>query len=97
MKQMGSLGESSIRELENKSLNGMDSVARRINSVPTIDSELGQGKMSNNVLRSIKIVLFSNKLNLLMPFGPLAILVHILTGSKVSLSPLSPFHHHSLI
>ncbi|KAH8518324.1 hypothetical protein H0E87_000253 [Populus deltoides] len=32
------------------------------------------------VYKSIKTVIFSNKLNVLIPFGPLAILVHILTG-----------------
>ncbi|XP_010552333.1 PREDICTED: vacuolar cation/proton exchanger 5 isoform X2 [Tarenaya hassleriana] len=36
----------------------------------------------NSVLESIKIVIFSNKLNLLLPFGPIAILVHHLTGNK---------------
>ncbi|KAL5548839.1 hypothetical protein UlMin_004070 [Ulmus minor] len=36
--------------------------------------------LSAAIYRSIKIVVFSNKLNLLMPFGPLAILVHHLTG-----------------
>ncbi|KAJ6950978.1 vacuolar cation/proton exchanger 2 isoform X2 [Populus alba x Populus x berolinensis] len=34
----------------------------------------------NVVYKSIKTVIFSNKLNVLIPFGPLAILVHILTG-----------------
>ena len=37
----------------------------------------------NSVLRSIKIVIFSNKLNMLLPFGPLAILVHYMIDSKV--------------
>ncbi|KAL3008318.1 hypothetical protein AAZX31_07G025300 [Glycine max] len=32
------------------------------------------------IYRSIQVVVFSNKLNLLMPFGPLAILVQKLTG-----------------
>ncbi|KAH0880956.1 hypothetical protein HID58_068350 [Brassica napus] len=36
----------------------------------------------NSVLRSIKIVIFSNKLNMLLPFGPLAILVHYMIDSK---------------
>ncbi|KAJ6313792.1 hypothetical protein OIU78_017436, partial [Salix suchowensis] len=41
----------------------------------------GASKMWRNVVyKSIKIVIFSNKLNLLIPFGPLAIVVHILTG-----------------
>ncbi|XP_020216289.1 vacuolar cation/proton exchanger 5 [Cajanus cajan] len=33
-----------------------------------------------NICRSIQVVVFSNKLNLLMPFGPLAILVQKFTG-----------------
>lgn len=46
----------------------------------------GVSKMWRNVVyKSIKIVIFSNKLNLLIPFGPLAIVVHILTGHNVSL------------
>ncbi|KAJ0242411.1 Vacuolar cation/proton exchanger 2 [Hirschfeldia incana] len=36
----------------------------------------------NTVLKSIKIVILSNKLNLLLPFGPLAILVHYMLDSK---------------
>ncbi|KAJ0263952.1 Vacuolar cation/proton exchanger 2 [Hirschfeldia incana] len=36
----------------------------------------------NSVLRSIKIVILSNKLNMLLPFGPLAILVHYMIDSK---------------
>lgn len=41
-----------------------------------------------SVYRSIKTVVFSNKLNLLMPFGPLAIMVHNFTGHKVSFTCL---------
>ncbi|KAG5027446.1 hypothetical protein JHK86_023360 [Glycine max] len=36
--------------------------------------------MAGMIYRSIRVVLLSSKLNLLMPFGPLAILVQILTG-----------------
>ncbi|VVB00167.1 unnamed protein product [Arabis nemorensis] len=36
----------------------------------------------NSVLQSFKIVILSNKLNLLLPFGPLAILLHYLTDNK---------------
>ncbi|CAN8259511.1 unnamed protein product [Cochlearia groenlandica] len=36
----------------------------------------------NSVLESFKIVILSNKLNLLLPFGPLAILVHYMIDSK---------------
>lgn len=34
--------------------------------------------------KSVKIVIFSNKLNFLLPFGPLAILVDKLSGHNVS-------------
>uniref|UniRef100_A0A0D3BNB4 Vacuolar cation/proton exchanger n=1 Tax=Brassica oleracea var. oleracea TaxID=109376 RepID=A0A0D3BNB4_BRAOL len=36
----------------------------------------------NSVIQSFKIVILSNKLSLLLPFGPLAILVHYLTDNK---------------
>ncbi|CAL9219025.1 unnamed protein product, partial [Arabidopsis halleri] len=36
----------------------------------------------NSVVQSFKIVILSNKLNLLLPFGPLAILVHYMTDNK---------------
>lgn len=41
---------------------------------------------NNTLLHSFKIVILSNKLNLLLPFGPLAILLHYLTynNNKVS-------------
>lgn len=47
----------------------------------------------NSVLRSIKIVIFSNKLNMLLPFGPLAILVHYMIDSKVSVLILVVLFH----
>ncbi|KAK9941111.1 hypothetical protein M0R45_017738 [Rubus argutus] len=40
----------------------------------------GDKMWRNVVYRSIRTVVFSNKLNMLMPFGPLAIFVHIFTG-----------------
>lgn len=40
----------------------------------------------NIIYRSIRVVVFSNRLNLLMPFGPVAILVEKLTGHHVSCS-----------
>lgn len=46
--------------------------------------------MWNNILRQMHIVLFSKKLNLLIPCGPLAMLVDTLTDHHVSckLSPV---------
>ncbi|XP_039058543.1 vacuolar cation/proton exchanger 2-like isoform X2 [Hibiscus syriacus] len=44
---------------------------------------VGGNKMTRNgVYKSIKTVVFSNKLNLLLPFGPLAIMVHKMSASK---------------
>ncbi|XP_039059777.1 vacuolar cation/proton exchanger 2-like [Hibiscus syriacus] len=44
---------------------------------------VGGYKMTRNgVYKSIKTVVFSNKLNLLMPFGPLAIMVHKMSYSN---------------
>ncbi|KAK0602826.1 hypothetical protein LWI29_037341 [Acer saccharum] len=40
----------------------------------------GNKMIPNSVYRSIKTVVFSNKLNLLMPFGPIAIMAHNFTG-----------------
>ena len=39
--------------------------------------------LGGNIYRSIRVVVFSNRLNFLMPFGPVAIVVHKLSG-----------HHH---
>lgn len=39
-------------------------------------------------LRSIYIVLIKAKINILLPFGPLAILLHYLTGKHVSVTVL---------
>nr|VDC81748.1 unnamed protein product [Brassica rapa] len=81
----------SVNELEHKSL------FRREEDVSTqakAASLMEQGSLSpsfhehatkspkNSVVKSIKIVILSNKLNLLLPFGPLAILVHYMVDSK---------------
>lgn len=57
-------------------------------------SQASGNKVLKDILcRSIKTVVFSNKLNLLIPFGPLAILINNLTGSLVrSRSPPSLFN-----
>ncbi|KAK2640052.1 hypothetical protein Ddye_027847 [Dipteronia dyeriana] len=41
----------------------------------------GNKMIPNSVYKSIKTVVFSNKLNLLMPFGPIAIMAHNFTGN----------------
>lgn len=81
-----------VNEAEHKSLfrREIDSPQRKAASL------MEQGSLSasfrermsktpkNTVLQSFKIVILSNKLNLLLPFGPLAILLHYLTDNKVS-------------
>ncbi|KAK9289617.1 hypothetical protein L1049_007774 [Liquidambar formosana] len=87
--EMGSLEQRSVLEFEDESLVSPVSVAakahsnnaalRRSISAARLD-DFGTKFTSNSVLDSIKIVVFSTKINLLMPFGPLAILVHKLSG-----------------
>ena len=47
-------------------------------------THMAADRLAGMIYRSIQVVVFSNKLNLLMPFGPLAILVQKLTGHLVS-------------
>lgn len=44
-------------------------------------------------VRSIYIVLLKAKINILLPFGPLAILLHYVTGKHVCIPPI---YHHSV-
>ncbi|KAJ4823376.1 Vacuolar cation/proton exchanger 2 [Turnera subulata] len=86
---MGSLAEnSSEREFEDQSLFSPESGTRKMQpshiseygSISGSFQPVGSERWRNAVYKSIKIVVFSNKLNLLMLFGPLAILVHLLSG-----------------
>lgn len=52
---------------------------RSSSSIGSVE-DFGSNYKGNSVLNSIKIVIFSTKLNLLIPFGPLAILVNKLSG-----------------
>ena len=91
----------SVNELEHKSLFRKEEDATQAKAASLME----QGSLSlnfpehatkspkNSVLRSIKIVIFSNKLNMLLPFGPLAILVHYMIDSKVSVLILVVLFH----
>lgn len=90
---MGSLGDKTILEFEDESLVSPVSLNRKNFSIEGSlhSSSLAGGSqkfcysiMKNRVFGSIKIVVFSAKINLLMPFGPLAILVSSLSGHHVS-------------
>lgn len=82
-----------MNEFDNESLYSPETEAQKTHSIQAVEqgsSSSGWSQdhtkklMGNVVYRSIKTVVFSNKLNLLMPFGPLAILVYKLTGHRVS-------------
>ncbi|EOY11878.1 Cation exchanger 2 isoform 2 [Theobroma cacao] len=86
--EMGSLDHSSMDDLDDECLYNPEMDARKAHSTDSIEqvslsSSLpvgGRKTIRNGVYKSIKTVVFSNKLNLLMPFGPLAILVHKTTA-----------------
>lgn len=88
--EMGSLDDRSMHEFEDESLFTPEAESQKIHTVHGLRNGSVSGDfpsngnkiLQNSVCRSIKTVVFSNKLNLLMPFGPLAIMVHNLTGHK---------------
>lgn len=90
--QMGSLEERAVLEFEDESLFSPDSASRKTHSregplvlAPSPASETSGTKcMSNSIFNSIKVVVFSTKINLLVPFGPAAILVDKFTDNHVS-------------
>lgn len=80
-------------EYEDQSLVSPQSLGRKKHSYDeAAHRSLGSGGsdhcspllMRNSVAESIKIVVFSAKINLLMPFGPLAIVVDKFSGHHVS-------------
>ncbi|XVF70967.1 hypothetical protein PTKIN_Ptkin11bG0204700 [Pterospermum kingtungense] len=85
---MGSLDDHSMHDLNDECLYSPEMEAQKMQS--TVSNEqvslsrslpIGGSKIiRNGVYKSIKTVVFSNKLNLLMPFGPLAILVNKMTA-----------------
>jgi Ca2+:H+ antiporter len=91
---MGALEGRSVFELEDENLisprridvktSPRDAAPRRTFHDPGLE-ELGRKFILSRALKSIKIVLLSDKLNLLVPCGPLAILVENYTSHHVSL------------
>lgn len=86
--QMGSLDGKSEHEFEDESLSSPMTLARKANGFDTSHrgSSLGGSQpltlkfMRSMMFTSIKTVVFSSKLNLLMIFGPIAVIVHNQTG-----------------
>jgi len=81
-----------VNDVEHKSLFRRDTDSPQIKAASLMEQgslsasfrERASKTPNNSVLQSFKIVILSNKLNLLLPFGPLAILLHYLTDNKVS-------------
>lgn len=88
-KQMGSVNElehkSLFRREEDDSTQAKAASLMEQGSLSPSFHEHATKSPKNSVIKSIKIVILSNKLNLLLPFGPLAILVHYMVDSKVKL------------
>ncbi|XP_058110458.1 vacuolar cation/proton exchanger 5-like isoform X2 [Magnolia sinica] len=86
--EMGTLDGRSENEFEDESLVSPVSLARKMHgfhisqhiSFPDSSQVWSIEYMRTRIFRSLKIVMFSSKINLLFPFGPLAILVHNLSG-----------------
>ncbi|XP_043689562.1 vacuolar cation/proton exchanger 3 [Telopea speciosissima] len=86
--QMESLDERSVLEFEDATLVSPASLEKRAHSLGATQHAsfsggpqvYSVGSIGDRVFRSLKIVVFKPKINLLMPFGPLAVIVHSLTG-----------------
>lgn len=89
--QVGSLEGRGVIELENASLLNPSSFPKKDASFGEEDSPIdheyrnfSQDVIKIKMLSSIKLVILSTKINLLLPFGPMAILVDKLFHSHVS-------------
>ena len=91
---MGSLDGKSVHEFMDKSHFSSEVDAQKLHPTHTVEigSCSGDLQASSNIMfmlrnvvsENLKKVVFSSKLNLLMPFGPLAILAEEMTGHHVS-------------
>lgn len=81
---MGSVDEAEHKSQDANKQTKEASLMEQGSLSPSFPQHTTTKSPKNTVPKSIKIVIFSNKLNLLLPFGPLAILVHYLIDSKVS-------------
>ena len=91
---MGSKYERQVQEIEKEISQIPEVSAQKSKYTMDAEQELCSGAlyaMHNKTLwsmvyNSIRVVIFSNWLNLLMPLGPLAIIVEIWTDHRVSCS-----------
>jgi len=81
-KQMGLVNEVELKSLLEQETDSPQTNAASLMEQGSLRERRAKAPR-NSVVQSFKIVILSNKLNLLLPFGPLAILVHYLTDNKV--------------
>ncbi|CAI9264742.1 unnamed protein product [Lactuca saligna] len=79
--EIGSLEVKSIIEPHDQSTSTSASTNTNMLSMKQFSENCDKKQLWCKVITSIKIALFSNKINLLIPFGPLAMLVDTLTGN----------------
>ncbi|XP_050205003.1 vacuolar cation/proton exchanger 5-like isoform X2 [Mercurialis annua] len=87
--ELESLEDKAVLDFEDENLSSKDSIGSKKQSFDGSDKRsLSALELTSNfdvprntILGSIKIVVFSTKINLLIPFGPLAILISAVTGS----------------
>ncbi|XP_021273686.1 vacuolar cation/proton exchanger 3-like isoform X1 [Herrania umbratica] len=86
-----SLEERAVLQLEDEKLASADSITTKKHffKETTHCSDIIDVKCNNNVWNSIRIVVFSTKLNILMIFGPAAIFVEKASGYHGLVFPLS--------
>jgi len=58
-----------------------------IGSLAAVAESLAPGSRWRRALTSVRVVIFQAKINVLLPFGPLAIMLHYLSGTHVRASP----------
>lgn len=88
--QMGSFVGTAVLELENENTVAVNQKMLSVDDSPRISSfytrldDLSYKYVLNGVVSSIKLVFLSKKLNLLVPCGPLAVIVDLFTNHHVS-------------
>lgn len=55
-----------------------------IGSLAAVAESLSPGSKWGRAATSVRVVIFQAKINVLLPFGPLAIMLHYLSGKHVS-------------
>lgn len=92
---MGSTGEKIDLESDEEipfsssaATNKVEALMVHLPARPVMENSWIARHIGIRAMRSIYIVLLKAKINILLPFGPLAILLHYVTGKHVCIPPL---------